>query len=234
MFEAVAPGYDRMNRILSLGLDQGWRRQTLAALDLPARARMLDLCCGTGDLALLTPETLRTVGCDFTPAMLGIARAKGRAAGRPLPLLAGDAMRLPLRSGVFDAVVVGFGVRNLPDLHVAGREIRRVLAPGGQLGVLEFSRPRGAAARMGHRLFLRFAVPALARLSWSGTEAYGYLSDSILEFPAPETLRDHLVACGFDSVRWRALSLGAVAVHTARNPGKPKAVGVAAHHGSGM
>lgn len=215
MFESVAPGYDRMNRILSLGLDQGWRRAALASLELSPGARVLDLCCGTGDLALLMPPDTRRTGCDFTPAMLEIARRKAVRHGVELPLVGGDAMRLPFRSATFDAVVVGFGVRNLPDLQVAGAEILRVLVPGGRLAVLEFTRPAGRLARIGHRAFLRVLVPGIARVAASGPEPYGYLRDSILEFPDPGVLAAQLGSAGFAAVRWRTRSLGTVAIHTA-------------------
>ena len=218
MFESVAPGYDRMNRVLSLGLDQGWRRAAVAGLDLAPGSRVLDLCCGTGDLALLLPRGTRPVGCDFTPAMLAIARLKARRRGKMLRLVAGDALRLPFGSGVFAAAVVGFGIRNLPDLEPAFREIRRVLAPGAQLVILEFSRPKGRFVRIGHRAFLRSAVPRLARLAPSGAEPYDYLKDSILDFPEPGDLARRLRKNGFAAVSFRRLALGTVAVHRGRRP----------------
>ncbi len=215
MFEAVAPRYDLMNRLLSFGLDQGWRRAALRDLAAKPDSRVLDLCCGTGDLGLGLPAGRLRVGCDFTPAMLEIAARKAVAAHRSFPVVAGDAMRLPFRSASFDRLIVGFGVRNLPDLPAAFREMRRVLYPGGRAVILEFSQPNGRLPRWGNRLWLRTGVPGLARLLAPGPEAYGYLRDSVLEFPKAETLAETLRAGGFDRVSWRPLGFGTVAIHTA-------------------
>lgn len=218
MFDAVAPGYDRLNRMLSLGLDQGWRREAIRDLAPGPGDRTLDLCCGTGDLALLLPEGAPAVGCDFTPAMLERAGEKAERKGRPLPRVAGDALRLPFRAGSFDRLVVAFGVRNLPDIGAAFREARRVLAPGGRLVVLEFSKPPRRIARFGHRLWLRLAVPGVARLAAArsgGADPYRYLRDSIFAFPEPEPLTDDLESAGFEGVRFRYRSFGTVAIHTA-------------------
>ena len=224
MFEAVAPRYDRMNRILSVGLDQGWRRKSLRELDCPPGSRILDLCCGTGDLALLLPPGLRPVGCDLTPAMLEIADAKARRRDTSFPGVAGDAMRLPFDGGVFDAAIVGFGIRNFPDLKRGLAEIRRVLAPGAKLVILEFSRPESRLVRLGHGAWLRLAVPGLARLAASGTEPYGYLRDSILSFPDARSLAGTLATAGFTGIAYRHLALGTVAIHSGRrdnSPGSP-------------
>ena len=216
MFEAVAPRYDRMNRLLSVGLDQGWRRAALRQLDCAPGSRILDLCSGTGDLALLLPRDLRPVGCDLTPAMLEIANAKAARRRMAFPGVAGDAMRLPFANGVFDAAVVGFGIRNLPDLERGLAEIRRVLSPGGKLVILEFSRPESRLVRLGHGAWLRLALPGLARLLASGEEAYGYLRDSILSFPDAGALARTLGAAGFCDVSYRHLALGTVAIHSGR------------------
>lgn len=221
MFEAVAPGYDRLNRLLSLGLDRGWRKQAVADLDSRPGDRVLDLCSGTGDLALLLPDSASVVACDFTPAMLEIAGRKASGRGVSLPRAAGDALRLPFRSGSFRRVVVGFGARNFADRAEAFREVRRVLAPGGRLVVLEFSRPPRRVFRFGHRLWLRFAVPGLAGVAAAasgGAAPYRYLRDSIFDFPDPEEVAGRLAAGGFDPVRFRYLSLGTVALHTADLP----------------
>ncbi len=218
MFESVAPRYDRLNRLLSLGLDQGWRRAALADLDPVPGARVLDLCCGTADLSLLLPAGVSPVGCDFTPAMLEIARAKAARRGKRLPVVAGDALRLPFRSGTLGGVVVGFGIRNLPDQGAAFAEIRRVLAPGARLVVLEFSRPESRLVRIGHRAWLSLAVPGLGRILSSGPEAYRYLRDSILGFPGAGAVARKLRASGFDNVSWRYLGLGTVAIHRGCRP----------------
>lgn len=216
MFRSVASGYDRMNRVLSLGLDQGWRRAALAEVECGPGARILDLCCGTGDLSLLAPPELRRIGCDLTPEMLEVAEAKAARAGTTLPVVAGDAMRLPFGSGVFAAAIIGFGIRNLPDLTLGLAELRRVLEPGAPLVILEFSRPAGRLTRIGHQAWLRLAVPGLARLLSSGAEPYGYLRDSILAFPDAGALAATLSEAGFRDVSYRHLALGTVAVHRGR------------------
>lgn len=222
MFESVAPHYDRMNRILSVGLDQGWRRNSLRELDCAPGSRILDLCCGTGDLALLLPRDVRPVGCDLTPAMLEIADAKAARRSTSFPGVAGDAMRLPFDGGAFDAAIVGFGIRNFPNLERGLAEIHRVLAPGGKLVILEFSRPESCLVRLGHGAWLRLGVPVLARLAASGTEPYGYLRDSILSFPDARTLARTLRAAGFTAVAYRHLALGTVAIHSGRRGNAPR------------
>jgi demethylmenaquinone methyltransferase/2-methoxy-6-polyprenyl-1,4-benzoquinol methylase len=221
MFEAVAPRYDRMNRILSVGLDQGWRRAALRELDASRGARILDLCCGTGDLSLLLPRDVHPVGCDLTPAMLEIADAKAVRYGKLVHGVAGDALRLPFGAGVFDGAVVGFGIRNLPDLHRGFAEIRRVLAPGGKLVILEFSQPENRLVRLGHGAWLRIAVPGLAWLASSGTEPYEYLRDSILGFPDADALAGILRATGFSTVSYHHLALGTVAIHSGHREDLP-------------
>lgn len=220
MFEAVAPRYDRMNRILSVGLDQGWRRSALRELDCAPGSRILDLCCGTGDLALLLPRGSHPVGCDLTPAMLEIAQAKAARRRVAFPGVAGDAMRLPFANDAFDAAVVGFGIRNLPDLQRGLAEVHRVLSPGAQLVILEFSRPESRVVRLGHGAWLRLAIPGIARLAATGGEPYDYLRDSILSFPDSGALARTLAAAGFRGVSYRHLALGTVAIHSCRRDRK--------------
>ena len=218
MFRSVAPGYDRLNRVLSLGLDQGWRRAALTELDCGPDSRVLDLCCGTGDLSLLAAPGLRRIGCDLTPEMLEVAEAKAARAGTTLPVVAGDAMRLPFGSEVFDAAIIGFGIRNLPDLTRGLAELQRVLAPGATLVILEFSQPVGRLARIGHGVWLRLAVPGLARLLGAGAGPYAYLRDSILGFPDAGALAGRLRGAGFRGVSYRRLALGTVAIHRGSRP----------------
>jgi demethylmenaquinone methyltransferase/2-methoxy-6-polyprenyl-1,4-benzoquinol methylase len=172
--------------------------------------RVLDACCGTGDLAVACARAGgRVTGLDFSEAMLERARRKAPA----LEWTAGDLLALPFADASFDAATVGFGVRNVDDLPLALRELRRVLRPGGRLGVLEITTPRGALAPF-YRLWFDRIVPLLGRVLPGGA-AYTYLPASVRRFPGVEGLGEELVAAGFDRVQWRTFAGGIVALHTA-------------------
>jgi demethylmenaquinone methyltransferase/2-methoxy-6-polyprenyl-1,4-benzoquinol methylase len=215
LFAKVAPRYDFLNHLLSLGIDRSWRRQAVAALSLGPKELLLDLCCGTGDLALAAAPRARVVGCDFTWEMLVRARSKSIQAGLPLALAAGDALRLPFAEGAFDSVSVAFGLRNLEDPRAGLREMRRVLRSGGRLAVLEFSHPTHFLLKMPYWVYLNGLLPVVGRLISRRREAYRYLADSIGSFPAPEVLSTLLEEEGFREPRFRLLSGGIVAVHQA-------------------
>lgn len=210
MFDRIAPVYDAMNHAMTLGLDRRWRRLTAEAVVRPGDT-VLDACCGTGDLALaaLRAGARSVTALDFSERMLERARGKSDA----VEWVQGDALALPFPDGSFDAVTVGFGVRNLEDLEAGLRELGRVLRPGGRLGVLEITRPRGLL-RPFFRVWFDVLVP-LAGKVLPGGAAYAYLPASVRRFPGPEDLAAALERSGFAVVRYRLLAGGIVAVHAA-------------------
>ncbi|HEX4824896.1 MAG TPA: ubiquinone/menaquinone biosynthesis methyltransferase [Candidatus Polarisedimenticolaceae bacterium] len=216
MFGGIARRYDLLNRLLSLGLDRRWRKAAAREACLASPARVLDLCSGTGDLALALvrapgPERL-VVGCDFSRPML--ERAARKLDGRATVVL-GDALRLPFADGAFDAITVAFGVRNLHDMPAGFHEMRRVLAPGGRLVVLEFSRPEGPVLSRAYGLYLRTVVPRLGDRASGREGPYRYLARTIAGFPEPDRIAGLLRDAGFGGVGWHTLSGGIVCLHTA-------------------
>jgi demethylmenaquinone methyltransferase/2-methoxy-6-polyprenyl-1,4-benzoquinol methylase len=208
MFDRIAPVYDAMNRAMTLGLDQRWRATTAAWVVRPGD-RVLDTCCGTGDLALAAARAGGQVtGLDFSQPMLERARRNSEE----VEWVQGDALALPFGDGDFDAATVGFGVRNLDDLERGLGELRRVLRAGGRIGILEITRPRGPLAPF-YRLWFDGLVPLCGRLLPGGS-AYTYLPASVRRFPGPAELADLLRAAGFSEVRWRTFAGGIVALHT--------------------
>jgi len=208
MFDRIAPVYDLMNRVMTVGLDGRWRRLT-AESAVRKGDRVLDAACGTGDLAVadLKAGASRVTGLDFSEAMLERARKKA-----PLEWIQGDMLALPFADATFDAATVGFGVRNVADLELALRELRRVLRPGGRLAILEITQPRGALKPFFSLWFDRI-VPALGKVLPGGT-AYTYLPESVKRFPHAERLAELLGEVGFVSVRFRLLAGSIVALHT--------------------
>ena len=209
MFDRIAPVYDLMNRVMTAGLDQRWRRLTVEAVVQPG-ARVLDACCGTGDLAIAAEREGGIVtGLDFSAGMLVRARAKSAT----VEWEQGDLLALPYADGAFDAATVGFGVRNVADLEAALRELRRVLRPGGRLAILEITQPRGPL-RPFFSLWFDRLVPALGRVL-PGGQAYTYLPASVRRFPAAEELAGAIEAAGFNHVGFRLFGGTIVALHTA-------------------
>ena len=208
MFDRIAPVYDAMNHLMTAGLDRRWRRVAAEAVVRPGD-RVLDACCGTGDFALADARAGgRVTGLDFSERMLERARAKSSA----VEWVQGDALALPFEDGSFDSATVGFGVRNLESLERGLAELRRVLRPGGRLGVLEITRPRGALAPF-YRLWFENGVPVVGRVV-SGSSAYTYLPASVRRFPGPDDLAVLLRSAGFGEVRYRLFAGGIVALHT--------------------
>jgi demethylmenaquinone methyltransferase/2-methoxy-6-polyprenyl-1,4-benzoquinol methylase len=208
MFDAIARVYDPMNRVLTAGLDGRWRRAAAAAVVRPGD-RVLDACCGTGDLALADERAGGTVtGVDFSERMLERARRKSSS----IEWVQGDALELPFPDASFDAVTVGFGVRNVADVDRGLAELRRVLRPGGRLGVLDITTPRGVL-RPFYRVWFDRAVPALGKVLPGGT-AYTYLPASVRRFPEADELADLVRAAGFEQVGYRLFAGGIVALHT--------------------
>jgi demethylmenaquinone methyltransferase/2-methoxy-6-polyprenyl-1,4-benzoquinol methylase len=208
MFDRIAPVYDAMNRVMTAGLDGRWRRETAAAV-VSAGDRVVDVCCGTGDLALADARVGGHVtGLDFSERMLERARRKSGS----IEWVQGDALALPFEDGAFDAATVGFGVRNLQDLDRGLAELARVLRPGGRVGVLEITRPEGPLQPFYNAWFGK-VVPVLGKLLPGGS-AYTYLPASVKRFPGPEDLARFLREAGFSDVRYRLFAGGIVALHT--------------------
>ncbi len=208
MFDRISPVYDVMNRVMTVGLDRRWRRLTAQAA-VRHGDRVLDACCGTGDLALAALEAGGdVVGLDFSGRMLERARRKSDA----VEWVQGDVTALPYEDGSFDAVTVGFGIRNVPELEAGLRELARVLRPGGRFGCLEITRPRGVL-RPFFRLWFDGLVPLLGRILPGGA-AYTYLPASVRRFPGPTDLAAAMEQTGFRDVRYRLLAGGIVALHT--------------------
>ena len=209
MFDRIAPVYDLMNRVMTAGLDQRWRRATVTAVVRPGD-RVLDACCGTGDLAVaaLIAGAEQVVGLDFSPRMLERARAKQHS----VAWLEGDVTAMPFEDGRFDSATVGFGVRNVSDLSAALAELARVLEPRGRLGILEITTPTGVLAPF-YRLWFDRVVPLLGKVLKGGA-AYTYLPASVRRFPGPAELAALMEQAGFEQVAYRTFAGGIVALHT--------------------
>jgi demethylmenaquinone methyltransferase / 2-methoxy-6-polyprenyl-1,4-benzoquinol methylase len=208
MFDRIAPVYDAMNRVMTVGLDRRWRRLAVELVVQPGD-RVLDACCGTGDLALEAErQGGHVVGLDFSERMLERARRKSET----VEWLQGDLLALPFPDGSFDTATVGFGVRNVADLDLGLRELRRVLRPGGRLAVLEITQPRGRLKPFFGLWFDR-VVPVLGKVI-PGGRAYAYLPASVRRFPGAEELVGTLERAGFVHVRFQLLGGTIVALHT--------------------
>jgi demethylmenaquinone methyltransferase/2-methoxy-6-polyprenyl-1,4-benzoquinol methylase len=208
MFDRIAPVYDLMNRFMTAGLDGRWRGLA-ASLAVRPGDRVLDAACGTGDLAVadLRAGAGRVTGLDFSERMLDRARRKAPA----IEWVQGDMLALPFADGAFDAATVGFGARNVGDLSLALRELRRVLRPGGRVAILEITQPRGLL-RPFFGLWFDRVVPLLGKVL-PGGRAYTYLPASVKRFPTAERLVEVLTEAGFAQVEFRLLAGSIVAVH---------------------
>ena len=224
MFDAIAPRYDRLNHLLSAGFDRRWRRLAVEALNLRDGARVLDVCTGTGDLAMAVSRhrsaPRAVLGVDFAGAMLALGQRKLRLAGlsRVVRLVRGDACRLPCPSETVDAVTVGFGIRNVAETSRAVEEIFRVLAPGGRVAILEFGEPRVPVLRSIYLWYFRRILPLVGRLLSKHVEAYAYLPASVSAFLGPDALAALLRATGFSEIRVDRLTCGVVYLYVGRKP----------------
>ena len=227
MFSRIAPRYDFLNHFLSASFDKRWRAKTaqrFTGILSRADACVLDLCCGTGDLAFaFTKKTARPAdsgvggvfGGDFSLPMLDLASHKNAARQAQVMFLAADALALPFEDGSFDLAATAFGFRNLANYESGLREMHRVLRPGGQLGILEFCEPRsGVLAALFRYYFTRILPRIGGAISGSG-EAYSYLPGSVQKFPHPETLKTWIEAARFKDVSYERWTFGAVALHRA-------------------
>jgi demethylmenaquinone methyltransferase/2-methoxy-6-polyprenyl-1,4-benzoquinol methylase len=218
MFDGVARRYDLTNTLLSFGMDRRWRRRNRQVLQLEPGERVLDLAAGTGvSTAELQRSGATAVACDFSLGMLRAGRANRHR--RRVRFVAGDATRLPFGDGVFDAVTISFGLRNVVDVPAALREMARVVRPGGRLVVCEFSTPTWRPFRTVYMNYLMRALPWLARRAASNPDAYVYLAESIRAWPAQDELARMIADAGWCDVRYRNLTGGVVALHRAERAG---------------
>jgi demethylmenaquinone methyltransferase/2-methoxy-6-polyprenyl-1,4-benzoquinol methylase len=215
MFDGIAPRYDFLNHFLSAGLDRGWRAHAIRALQLAPDARVLDLCTGTGDMAMAAASAApraRVIGVDFAPAMLRIGAAKFRAArlSDRVALVRGDATRVPVRDGWADAATIGFGIRNVAEPERTVRELVRVLKPGGRLAIVELGQPVVPGVREVYTWYFHTVLPRLGRFVSKHESAYSYLPASVGTFMAPAQFAAMLSSHGFHDVAAVPLSLGIV------------------------
>ena len=208
MFDAIAPRYDLVNRIMTFRMDVGWRRRTVDSLGLPAGSTVVDLACGTGDLCReLAARGLRPIGVDLSYGMLAAARTTA-------PLVHGDALRLPLPSGSVAGATCGFALRNFASLPPCFDELARVVRPGGRIALLEVAEPPNRLLRAGHRFYFGRVVPLVGGLL-SDPAAYRYLPRSVAYLPEPDVLLEQLGTAGFVDVERRLLSVGIAQLITA-------------------
>ena len=212
MFTAIAPRYDLLNHLLSVNVDKLWWRRTARTFSLilsRADSQVLDLCCGTGDMAFaLCRENTdaHVIGADFSHAMLMLAAAKS-AGHRPVKWIEADALQLPFPDQSFDLVTSAFGFRNLADYDAGLREIRRVLRPGGEIGILECSQPGGLLGRL-YDVYFRFVLPKIGTLISGVKGAYSYLPASVARFPAPAEMLIRMQNAGFCEASWTPYTFG--------------------------
>jgi len=223
MFTRIAPRYDLLNHLLSAQMDRVWRaraaRELRSILERP-EALVLDLCCGTGDLAfaLGARGKARIVGADFSHTMLVRALDKSRIAEVPIRFFEADALCLPIQNSSLDLVATAFGFRNLANYEAGLREILRVLRPGGTLAVLEFTEPPPGLLGTAYRFYTQKVLPRVGGLISGDKEAYAYLPRSVSRFFRPDELAALMVSAGYKPVRYQLMMLGSVALHLAGKP----------------
>jgi demethylmenaquinone methyltransferase/2-methoxy-6-polyprenyl-1,4-benzoquinol methylase len=221
MFSRLAWRYDLVNDVMSFGLHRRWKRQTVdIALGRPGRRpsrapRVLDLCCGSGDLCFLAEErgAGTVVGVDFTLPMLAVARRRRREGGRRSAFVQADALALPFPDASFDAITISYGLRNIADMPRAVAEMRRVLAPGGRAVVLDFGKPDNAVATGLYRAFLGTMMPLVGRLFHGDPETYLYIPASLERFPAQRGVEAMMKQAGFRNVRYENRLLGTMGIN---------------------
>lgn len=221
MFDNIAPKYDLLNRVLSLGIDVWWRKHALKKYLRPENPKqILDVATGTADVALMAAKILRPehiIGIDIAKEMLEVGRAKVRQAGLldVIELEQGDSERLRFSDGTFDAVTVAFGVRNFENLERGLTEMARVLRPGGRVVILEFSRPHIFPVKQLYNSYFKYVLPAIGRLTSRDVRAYTYLFESVQAFPEGGDFIDILTKTGFQHAKCERLTLGICSIYTA-------------------
>ncbi len=223
MFGRIAPRYDLLNHLLSMNIDRYWRARTVARVSgvlANPEARVLDVCCGTGDLmlSLEARASAHVYGSDFCHPMLVAARRKVQRGRFRSALFESDALRLPLADASLDLVTIAFGFRNLANYQAGFEELRRVLRPGGQAAILEFSTPPNRALARLYSFYSRAILPTIGGLISGSKEAYSYLPESVRKFPGAEHLADQMRAAGFANVRFERMTAGIVALHLGQRP----------------
>jgi demethylmenaquinone methyltransferase/2-methoxy-6-polyprenyl-1,4-benzoquinol methylase len=217
MFSRLAWRYDLVNDLMSFGMHRRWKRETvrLALSGGARRARVLDLCCGSGDLCFLAEElgAQRVTGADFTLPMLAVARRRRIAGGRRSAFVQADALALPFAAGAFDVLTVSYGLRNVADLPAALAEMRRVLAPGGRVAILDFGKPDNPIARALYGAYLRTAMPAMGWLFHGDAQTYLYIPDSLERFPAQRGVAKMMREAGFSNARYENRLLGTMGIN---------------------
>ncbi len=213
LFDNIAPDYDKLNHILSLNIDKGWRRKAVKELvDTAGPLEILDVACGTGDftieIALKAPAGSKVTGIDLSEGMMAIGREKIKAAGVDAVMVQGDCEELPYNDDTFHRISVGFGVRNFEHLQLGLNEMYRVLTPGGKLVILELSVPSNPIVRWCYKLYFLNILPTIGGWVSGDRGAYEYLPASVLTFPAPDKFVPMLHQAGFSKVIHRSLTLG--------------------------
>jgi len=220
MFDGIAPRYDLLNHLLSLGIDKGWRRKAIRTLEAAQPKAILDVATGTGDLAIAAskrfPEAQIT-GADISAGMLEIGRKKlaGLGLSERIAMQQADSEQLPFGNDEFDAVICAYGVRNFENLEAGLREMQRVLRPGGRLAVLEFSKPKAFPFAQFYRFYFRFILPLVGRMVSRHSKAYTYLPESVAAFPEGKDFLQILARCGFLQPKARPLTFGITTLYTA-------------------
>lgn len=224
MFSSIAPRYDLLNRLLSLGRDQAWRKFAVAQIPPMEKGVILDIAAGTGDIALALaktqPENTKIIGLDFSIPMLKIAQKKiyKKGLSNRIKLSLANALSLPFMSETANAIIIAFGLRNLSDPGRGLIEMCRVIRPGGHLVILEFSNPKNYFFKKLYYLYFLRVLPWLGGIISQNRKAYQYLPESVLAFPYGDALREKLAQSGFQAVSYYPLTWGIAAVYTARKP----------------
>jgi demethylmenaquinone methyltransferase/2-methoxy-6-polyprenyl-1,4-benzoquinol methylase len=222
MFATIAPRYDAANRAISIGMDEGWRRRAIALLRAPHDGRIVDLCCGTGDLVfhlLRTDPSLRVTGVDFCEPMLARARERSlREVAGSVEFVESDVLQLPFADNSFDGATMGFATRNVVDIDAMLREVRRVLKPGARFVNLDMSKAPNRAWKACFDLYFYGIVPLIGGMVSGSREAYTYLPNSLTHHPDAEALRERFAAAGFEQTGFVRLMGGSLAIHYGTNP----------------
>jgi demethylmenaquinone methyltransferase/2-methoxy-6-polyprenyl-1,4-benzoquinol methylase len=218
MFASIAPRYDATNRLLTAGVDERWRRRAVRELAPPPGGRVLDLCCGTGDLTFHLcrhDPSLHVAGVDFCAPMLDGARARApkEAGGADVSFSEGDVLALPFADGAFDGAIMGFSMRNVVDINATLREARRVLRPGARFVNLDVTKVPNPLVRLGFEFYFYRLVPLVGGLVGGSKSAYRYLPNSLTNFPDADALAARFAETGFRDVRYLRLGAGAIALH---------------------